>query len=400
MKDSENIISPRDRVNLALNYNTPDRIPVDFLAVPEIWKKLIQSEALKPQEHFTSQFFDSSWESLLQKFQVDCRVISYDQFCNPPSLTLKPQAKIDWYGSLGRSTPNRIWRQITPDGQIYDVFGRHFRIVDHPTGSYEELASYPLGNAESISDLKAYIWPEPDWWDFSGVSDLLTQLDTNEEYHLRYRIGSVFEVAWQLRAMDTFLLDMARNAEIPYYIMERLTDNYVEITDRFLSTTGNRIDAVYFYDDVATQNSLMISKKMWEKYIKPHHMRIIDIAKKHNKKVMYHCDGALYPLIPDLIEMGIDILNPIQADAKDMNPEKLKVEFGDQISFHGGIDIIETLPFGTPSDVQNEVIARIKQLGKNGGYVLASSHHIQSDTPLENIRAMYDPAIRYFKNYM
>ena len=395
MKDTKNSISPRDRVNTALNHKTPDRTPVDFLAVPEIWNSLIQSESLLPRNDIKTQFFDPLWEVLLQKFQVDCRVISYDQFCNPPSSILKPQAKIDWYGSLGRSTPNRMWRQITPDGQIYDIFGRHFTIVDHPTGSYEELASYPLGNAESISDLKAFLWPEPDWWDFSGVSDLIAQLDLHRECHLRYRIGSVFEVAWQLRALDTFLLDMAKNAEIPHYIMERLTDIYVEITDRFLSTAGTRIDMVYFYDDVATQNSLMISKKMWEQYIKPHHARIIEVAKNHNKKVMYHCDGSLYPLIPDLIEMGIDVLNPIQVDAKDMDPIKLKTEFGDRISFHGGVDIIKTLPFGTPNDVQNEVKTRINQLGKNGGYVLASSHHIQSDTPLENVKAMYDPTIRY-----
>jgi len=367
---------------------------VDFLAVPEIWEALIQSDSLIAMDDFQSDFFDPLWEKLLQKFQVDCRVISYDQFCNPPASTLKPNTKIDWYGSLGRSTPNRMWRQITPNGHIYDIFGRHFKVVEHPSGAYEMLASNPLGDAETISDLKTFLWPEPDWWDFSGVPDLLAQLDRHQEYHLRYRIGSVFEVAWQLRAMDTFLMDMAMKSKLPLYIMERLTDLYVEITDRFLSTAGNRIDMVYFYDDVATQNSLMISKKMWEEYIKPYHERIIEVAKKHHKPVMYHCDGAIYPLIPDLIDMGINVLNPIQADAKDMDPVRLKAEFGDRLSFHGGIDIIKTLPFGTTNDVQDEVKTRIQQLGKDGGYVLASSHHIQSDTPLENIKAMYDLLIR------
>ena len=394
MIESKNNISPRDRVKTALSHQTPDRTPVDFLAVPEIWKALIESASLKPGDDRQSQFFDPVWEALLQEFQVDCRVISYDQFCNPPDSTLKPDTTIDWYGSLGRSTPNRMWRQISSDGHIYDIFGRHFKIVDHPTGAYEMLASAPLGNAESISDVQSFMWPEPDWWDFSGVPELLTQLDTHQDYHLRYRIGSVFEVAWQMRAMDTFLMDMAMKSNIPHYIMERLTELYVEITDRFLSAAGNRMDMVYFYDDVATQNSLMISKKMWEQYIKPYHARIIEVAKKHDMPVMYHCDGAIYPLIPDLIDMGIDVLNPIQADAKDMDPVRLKAEFGDQLSFHGGIDIIKTLPFGTPEDVQNEVKTRISQLGKNGGYVLASSHHIQSDTPLKNIQAMYDPAIR------
>jgi uroporphyrinogen decarboxylase len=109
---------------------------------------------------------------------------------------------------------------------------------------------------------------------------------------------------------------------------------------------------------------------------------------------MYHSDGALRPLIPELIDLGIDILNPIQADAKGMEPEGLKADFGDRLVFHGGIDIIKTLPRGTVEDVQNEVRERIRVLGHDGGYVLCSSHHIQSDTPLENVLAMYDTAIR------
>ena len=388
------VITPRERVNLALEHKTPDRMPVDFLAVPEIWEGLIKRSSVQIRKNGTNSYFDAVWEQLLRKFQVDCRVVSYDQFCSPPASVLIPDAKIDWYGALSRSTPNRMWRQLTPDGQIYDIWGRHFKIVDNPSGSYEELASFPLNSFSTISEIKNFAWPEPDWWDFSGVTDLLNLLGEDNQYHIRYRIGSVFEAAWQLREMVTFFEDLATNPSIPAYIMERLTDIYVEITHRFLSEAGERIDMVYFYDDVATQNSLMISKKMWEKYIKPCHARIIEVAKKHNKKVMYHCDGAIHPLIPELIDMGIDVLNPVQADAKDMEPNKLKAEFGDLLSFHGGIDIIKTLPTGTPEDVQNEVKARIKQLGSNGGYVMASSHHIQADTPLENVEAMYDLSIR------
>ena len=154
---------------------------------------------------------------------------------------------------------------------------------------------------------------------------------------------------------------------------------------------------VYFYDDVATQNSLMISKKMWRNYVMPCHKRIIDVAREYGKPVMYHCDGALYPLLSEMVDMGIDVLNPVQADAKGMEPETLKAEFGDRISFHGGIDIIKTLPRGTVEDVKNEVSERIRVLGESGGYVLCSSHHIQSDTPLENVYAMYDVANRVYK---
>jgi uroporphyrinogen decarboxylase len=151
---------------------------------------------------------------------------------------------------------------------------------------------------------------------------------------------------------------------------------------------------VYLYDDVATQQNLMISARMWRRFIKPLHTRIIDVAQAWGIPVMYHCDGALYPLIPELIEMGVDVLNPVQADAAGMDPQRLKDEFGDRLSFHGGIDIIKTLPRGTTDDVRAEVAERIRVLGRNGGYVLASSHHIQADTPLENVFAMYDLAER------
>ena len=110
--------------------------------------------------------------------------------------------------------------------------------------------------------------------------------------------------------------------------------------------------------------------------------------------VMYHCDGALYPLLEEIVDMGVDLLNPVQADAKGMEPEKLKAEFGDRLCFHGGIDIIKTLPRGTVDDVRNEVAERIRVLGESGGYIMASSHHIQSDTPLENVFEMYDIANR------
>jgi uroporphyrinogen decarboxylase len=194
--------------------------------------------------------------------------------------------------------------------------------------------------------------------------------------------------------MQEFLMDLAIDATIPLYIMDCLTNIHVENTLRVLETAGDQIDMVYFYDDVATQQSLMVSKEMWNKYIRPYHQRIINVAKDFSKPVMYHCDGAIYPLLPDLIDMGVDLLNPIQADAKDMLPEKLKTECGDQLSFHGGIDIIETLRKGNVEDVQSEVRDRIRVLGQGGGYIMASSHHIQSDTPLKNIIAMYDLTLR------
>ncbi|HEX2905347.1 MAG TPA: uroporphyrinogen decarboxylase family protein, partial [Phototrophicaceae bacterium] len=124
-------------------------------------------------------------------------------------------------------------------------------------------------------------------------------------------------------------------------------------------------------------------------YIQPYHARLIEIAKAFHQPVMYHSDGAMYPLIPELIDLGVDVLNPLQPNAKDMEPERLKSEFGDRLAFHGGIDILNTLPNGSTQNVADEVCERIAVLGENGGYILASSHHIQPNTPLENILEMY-----------
>lgn len=387
-------ITPRARVRTALAHHQPDRLPVDFLATPEIWQQLQARLGIAPGQPGLDDFFDPAWESILQHFAVDCRVISYDQFCRPPQSALLPGATIDWWGALSRSTPNRMWRQVLPDGTSRDIWGHVIRIVNNPTGAYEEFSVWPLAAATSIDDLKRHPWPEPEWWDFTPLRALLAAYDAQEEYHLRFRIGSVFEIAWQLRGMQEFLMDLVNQPEIPAYIMERLTEVYVENTKRVLDLAGDRLDMVYFYDDVATQQNLMISARMWRKLIKPLHVRIIDVARRRGIPVMYHCDGALYPLIPELIEMGVDVLNPVQADAAGMDPERLKAEFGDRLSFHGGIDIIKTLPKGTPETVQAEVKERLRVLGRNGGYVMASSHHIQSDTPLANVFAMYDMAIR------
>lgn len=394
-KRTDKQLSPRERVKTAMRHVEPDRVPVDFLAVPEIWNRLL--EHLKPDTAAVgeSDYFDPTWEAILRRFEVDCRVVSYDQFCHPPESILRRGATVDWWNALSRSTPNRMWRQCTPEGDVYDIWGHDIRIAETESGAYEEFASWPLSSATSVEDLKSHPWPEPDWWDFSPLPEIIEQLDEREEYHIRFRIGSVFEIAWQLRGMQEFLMDLALEPSIPLYIMDRLTEVYVESTRRILELVGDRLDVLYFYDDVATQNSLMISQGMWRKYIRPRHARLIEVAKSYNVPVMYHCDGAVYPLIPELIEMGVEVLNPIQADAKDMDPQRLKDEFGDRLTFHGGIDIIETLPHGTAQDVRSEVRERVRVLGENGGYILASSHHIQSDTPIENVLAMYDLEVRY-----
>lgn len=385
----------RERVNTAVRRQLPDRLPVDFLATTEIWEKLQAHFGIASGALNDSLFFDPAWEEILRRLEVDCRVVSYDQFVSPPLDRLPYPGEVEWWRVRSRSTPARMWRLRVNDVDAYDIFGRHFRNQKNQTSEYEENVTV-LGDAESVDDLKKHPWPEPDWWDFSTMKTALAALEQDGvKPHIRYRMGSVFEVAWQLRGMDNFMMDLAAEPEMASYLMGTLADILVETSDRALAAAGDAVDMVYFYDDVAANNGLMISEDMWEELIMPHHKRLCEVARKHNKKVMYHSDGDLGVIIDRLIdEVGIDVLNPLQPNTVGMEPAKLKREVGDRLSFHGGIDIVELLPKGTPDQVRKAVRDISAILGEGGGYIMASSHHIQADTPLENVLAMYELSLR------
>lgn len=387
-------ISCQERVRAAIRHETTDKIPCDFLATSEVWDLMVNH--YKPD---TTGLEDMAWleparEAIMHMLDIDCRLFSYDMFCRPPEEALKPGARIDWWSTLIRSTPNRMWRQITPDGLLHDIWGAQYRVEEHLFGQYEGIANWVLGQATSVDELRDHPWPSPDWWDFSELPAMIDRLQQDGPFHVRFRLGSFFEQAWALRGLEQFMLDFVMDPAIPAYIMDRILEVHLENLKTVLDLAGDKLDMVYTYDDVATQKSLMISPKAWRELVKPRHQQILDLIHSYNKPAMYHCDGAVAPLIPELIEMGVNVLNPIQPDAEGMEPAGLKAQYGQELTFHGGIDIIKTLPRGTTQQVQQEVKARVKVLGENGGYIMCSSHHIQPDTPLENVVAMYDPALR------
>jgi len=198
---------------------------------------------------------------------------------------------------------------------------------------------------------------------------------------------TIFETAWALRGYEQLLVDMAtdpakadRVLDIPYHYHMAVTQH--------LARLG--VDMIWLGDDIGGQSSMLMSPKMWRQYFKP---RMTDLiaslrAINPNIKIAYHTDGVVYPIIPDLIEIGIDVLNPIQPMA--MDPEKLKGSYGDQLCFWGSIDIQQTMPFGTTDDVKEEVISRLKTIGRGGGLIIGPTHNLQLDTPLENFWAMLD----------
>jgi len=386
----------KTRALQALRHEQPDRVPVDFVAVPEIWEELERelhpdARAYEP----LAEWMEPGRAAILDALKIDYRLLSYDMFCAPPENLVRSDARVDWWGSANRSTPNRMWRQVGEDGLITDIWGVGARRAKTGFGTHENYTAFPLADAEDVADLKAHAWPQPDWWDFREVPRVLDLLQQAAgDVSIRYRVGSMFEVAWQLCGMEKFLMDLYTEPEVPCYIMDRLLEVHLENTRRFLEQARGRVDMIYFYDDVATSRSLMMAPETWEKMIRPRHQQIIDVARAFGVKVMMHSDGAVAPLIPQWIDMGIDVLNPVQTDAAGMEPAMLKARFGDRLTFHGGVNITQTLPRGTPDEVRAEVRHLVDTLGHNGGYIMASSHHIQADTPVANVLAMYEVNLR------
>lgn len=387
-------LTPQQRVKTAISHCAPDRTPVDLVATSEVWDLL--ADYFQPD---TTGLADMTWlqparEAVLRRLNVDCRIFSYDMFCQPPERALAPGAAVNWWDTLLRSTPNRMWRQFLPDGTLRDIWGVHFKVEQHQFGRYEGHASYPLAEANSVAELQAYGWPEPDWWDFAELPAMIDRLQQDGPFHVRFRLGSFFEQAWALCGLEKFMMDLVINPALPAYIMDRIVEIHLANLETVLNLAGDRLDMIYTYDDVATQKSLLISPQLWRELVKPRHQKILDLVHRRGQTAMYHCDGAIAPLIPELLDMGVDVLNPIQTDSPGMEPVALKEKFGRRLTFHGGIDIIKTLPQGTIAQVQQEVKARIEILGQDGGYIMCSSHHIQPDTPLANVLAMYDTGLR------
>jgi uroporphyrinogen decarboxylase len=233
-------------------------------------------------------------------------------------------------------------------------------------------------------------WPDPSHWDTSNLKDKIQALNSPLPYHVRYEVGGIFEWAWALYGLDRFLVDLKRRPQVPCAILDCFTDLYIANVTRVLEAGDGLVDMVYTYDDVGMQTGLLMSPRMWREFILPRHQRLNAAIRRYPTRIMYHSCGAIYPLIGALVsEMGIDVLNPLQPRAAGMDLARIKKEFGAQLAFHGGVDIQHTLPYGSPQDVQDEARERCRVLGQGGGYICASAHYIQADTPLENILALY-----------
>ncbi|NMB61454.1 MAG: hypothetical protein GYA18_03850 [Chloroflexi bacterium] len=262
---------------------------------------------------------------------------------------------------------------------------------------------HPLADATTIQEIEEYPWPDmDDPYRVAMVKEQARKLAQENQYAIMGTPWLLFpfERAFAMQGMDKFLLNMAMYPDFARALLRKITDLCKTLMGHFLNEAGDNLDIIKIGDDLGTQEKLMISPRMYRQILKPFHAEFIEFIKARTKaKVFFHTDGDVFDLIEDFVEMGVDILNPIQTSAGKMaNLTELKERYGHDIIFCGAIDTQRVLPYGTPQEVKQEVRRVISILGEGGGYMVASVHTIMSEVPPENILAMVD-AVEEFGCY-
>lgn len=346
-------MTPRERVLTAVGRERPDRTPADYKAEPEVNRAMM------------ARLEVDSYEDLLRRLEIDIRRLE-PRYVGPEYRQFEGGVFEDYWG----------------------IRSKHLK-ADH--GSYDMHVETPLWSARSVADMEAHPWPTPDIFDYSVMRE---QCRRYEGHAVMYEGADLFTRPCILRNMENVMFDMVERPDMAHYLFDRFTTFYCEDITRALEATDGGFDVYCEWSDYGTQRALLMSIPMFREFLAPYLKRMIDHCHAAGLKFMAHSCGAIRPLIPDLIELGIDILDPIQVAAEGMDPAGLKRDFGGRLAFHGGVCTQRTLPFGTTDEVRAAVLDRVATLGRGGGYILASSHDLSADTPPDNVLAMYDPALR------
>ncbi len=268
-----------------------------------------------------------------------------------------------------------------------DIYGNRYRNAEYETGVYLECTYHALAKFHTLDEVvEDYVWPTADDWDYSIIP---SQLRGFEEYPVRGGGSEPFLVYKYLRGDSQAFIDLIESPEMVRYCLDKIYSYSYENTRRIYEQIPGKVMITYVAEDLGAQDDLMYSPEQIREFFIPGMKKMIELAHEEGAFVFHHDDGAIRKIIPDLIEAGIDALNPIQWRCRGMEREGLKRDFGESIIFHGGVDNQFTLPFGTADDVRKEVTDNIRMLGRGGGYILAPCHNIQPITPPENVEALY-----------
>ncbi len=349
-------MTSRERYLAVLNRQKPDRLPT-FL-----------SATLEAREKLAKHLQVNSYEAICAKLGIDLCLYVEPRYVGPP---LPPHTT---------------------------VFGAHYRDVPYSGGVYSGLDGlvdfHPLAQYKSVEEIEDhYTWPTADWWDFSLIPDLVK----GKEDWVIIGGGSepFMDYKEQLRGSEQAFVDLYENPEIVHYVMKKLYELAYAKTTRLYEAIPGRILASWVAEDMGTQESLLYSPQHIREYFIPHMKRMISLVHEADAWVFHHSDGAVREIIPDMIEAGIDLLDPVQWRCPGMEREGLVRDFGDQVIFRGAVDNQYTLVFASPQEVKQEVQDNIRILGAQSGYIPGPCHNIQVTSPAENIVAMYEAIAEY-----
>lgn len=340
-------MTPRERVLMAIAHQQPDRTPRDFWAEPATWNRLYA---------FVGH---SEKDRLLEQLGVDLRHLEASA---PPD-------------------------QPIGNGILQNFWGERFVMQPTPWGPMRHDIKGALAGAKTFADLECFPWPTPDCLDRSTLREQCRKYD---DYALVYGFADVWQRPALVRGWEQFFLDMIERPEWVHFLCRKFTDFYLEDYTRAAEITHGRIDLYLLISDLGTQRGPLISMRMFETFVAPYLREMIVRIHSLGGRVLFHSCGAIAPFIERLVELGVDVLDPIQPAVPEMKPEALKRAFGTKLCFHGGIDMQHLLPQGTPDQIAGEVRRYCDVLGAGGGYILAPAHLFQPDVPPENIFAMYE----------
>jgi len=406
MKEVKIFMTHRERVLAALNHREPDRVPIDFGAMRSTGIHACTYVEVKKylgMKHGIVKVYD-----IMQMLaEPEREVIEYFKADIVQLHRLRPVFGI----------PIDRWKEgVLPNGEKC-LYPKEFNYVKNKKGDKElivngrvvarmpknghwfDFASFPLADAESEKDIDAHKF---DKFDEQELSFIKNQAEKLKKDYPDYAVlgefgGTIFEEGLFTFGLEKYLTLLIRKPKLIQYFNEKLVEVHLENLKNYLAAVGDYIDIIRMGDDLGTQNGPYISPKHYRKYIKPYQKAVYDEVHRINPrvKVFLHSCGSIRPFIPDLIEIGVDILNPVQTTARDMDPVELKREFGKDIVFWGGgVETQGVLMFGTPEEVRAQVKERIEIFAPGGGYVFNQIHNILPGVPPENIVAAYDEALK------
>jgi len=343
MNESAEKMTSCERVMRSLLHKETDRLPRDFDAEASLVEALC------------SRLDMPNLEELRRYFAVDMHKVSVGYAC-----------------------------PYTDGRNIYGI-----SMHSSSSGATSNVATHPLANARTVEDVESYTWPDADWADLEAAKGELVWARNKELFTVCSSWGSVFGEAYRLMGMDNFMIALHESPGVAHAIVSKLMDFYLEVDRRLFTHCAGLIDMAFYGNDMGTQQSLLFRREAFQEFFQEPLRRLVEQANRFGLKTMMHSCGAISEVIPDIISIGFDSLDPVQYTATGMNPKGLKDFYGDKITFHGCISAQKVLPHGTQQDVRAHVIEVCEIMKPGGGYIFTSDQSITSDTPVDNVLEMF-----------